>query len=119
MIQPEPKYTGTEGHLALTRLLEDLGYVVEEEREFSPYSVDCYVERLHVAFEFDGPHHSKRRDEKRDDRLMAWYALPVIRVDVQGREAMLGQLVTGLLRHWESSAAERANLARVSGANEY
>lgn len=79
-LKNEPKTTGTEIHKALTAALEAMGFAVEEEREFSPYSVDCYIEQLHCAFEADGPQHSETRDKKRDMYLLGVYGLPVVRV---------------------------------------
>jgi hypothetical protein len=110
LLQSEPKWTGTEGHQNLTQLLTELGFSVEEEVSFPPYTVDCYVESLHVAFEFDGPHHSQRRDSKRDDQLLVWYALPVVRVTQLAKEDMLRELAVAGLECWKPSADIRRNI---------
>ncbi len=108
----DPQVTDTGIHLELTRLLEDMGYGVEKERPFSPYSVDCYVDELHVAFEADGPSHTARRDEKRDTYLLATYALPVIHVTqaaLTGSEVhKLKMLSRAILKwSWGGSAPQR------------
>ncbi len=113
LLQPEPKWTLTAGHLALNSYLSDCGLVVEDEREFLPYTVDCYVEKLHLAFEFDGPHHSKAHDRKRDLFLFANYGLPVIRVETMDREELGSQLIAGLLDSWVDSAPLRSSFAAV------
>ncbi len=114
MLKPEPKYTLTEGHLALIETLDEFGLVVEDEREFPPYTVDCYVESLHLAFEYDGPHHSVARDKKRDKYLFARYGLPVIRVsDHSTPDALVYNMCESLLQSWKDSASLREQYAAL------
>jgi very-short-patch-repair endonuclease len=108
----EARTTRTGIHLELIRLLESMGFEVEEERPFPPYSVDCYVEALHAAFEADGPQHSGQKDRARDDLLMAQYALPVVRLTAAAltgtEEYKFKMLARSALRSsWEPSADAR------------
>ncbi len=73
-------HTMTTPHTTLITMLEMMGLDVVEEVSFHPYTVDCYVPSLHLAFEADGPKHQKSKDMQRDLHLMATYALPVIRL---------------------------------------
>lgn len=78
----------TAGHRRLLRMLDGIGLDVQAERGFGPYCVDAYCVEVHVAFEFDGPLHSRTRDVKRDRWLLEEAGLPVMRLtagDVGGR----------------------------------
>lgn len=70
--------TMTTPHTTLISMLEMMGLDVVEEIPFHPYTVDCYVPSLHMAFEADGPKHNKQKDMVRDLYLLGTYALPVI-----------------------------------------
>ncbi len=72
--------TMTTPHTTLITMLEMMGLGVVEEVLFHPYTVDCYVQSLHLAFEADGPKHNKHKDMVRDLYLLGTYALPVIRL---------------------------------------
>ena len=111
--------TMTEPHRQLIQLLEGLDLTVEVEVSFPPKSVDCYLPDLHVAFEADGPQHSGPKDRKRDDYLMATYALPTYRLtsaDLRSPESwkiLCRRLLTGV---WLESVVERRMIARRAGA---
>ena len=114
------KTTRTKPHLQLLDLLEKLGYEVEEEKSFPPYSVDAYLPGLHVAFEADGPTHQQKSDAKRDLRLMGKYALPVYRLssivlDKQPEELLKTLVSLILAKQWKDSTMERRTLARDQG----
>ena len=64
----------------LYRILDEMGLSFIEEQEFPPYRVDAYCPELHVAFEADGPHHTRARDKRRDALLMKQYGLHVHRI---------------------------------------
>lgn len=115
LIEPEPKYTMTEGHKALMFALEYLGFSVEDEVAFPPYTVDCYVESVHTAFEYDGPHHSVKRDETRDLKLMAQYALPVVRISEFSEDVFftISQIAAEAINMWQSSAKHRRGFADI------
>ena len=59
------------GQRKVTEFLSSLGLIVESEREFGSYRVDCYLPELKTVVEFDGPwmHHSIRRETLRDVAL--------------------------------------------------
>lgn len=96
----------------LERIARDLGFAIENEREFAPYRVDVYVPELHVAFEADGPMHTKPRDAKRDAVLDEQYSLIVYRVPHQRfrnsdtRDAVAADILTRV-DDWSRTAAER------------
>src|SRR3990167_11217070 len=81
---PTPLTTDTRPQRRLTRLLTAVGFEVREEVSFPPYTVDCFVERLHTAFEADGPQHSATHDRRRDTLLLERYGLPVFRLTAAG-----------------------------------
>ncbi|KKN86932.1 hypothetical protein LCGC14_0264950 [marine sediment metagenome] len=100
-------------------LLKTVGFELEEEVSFSPYTVDIYVRSRHIAFEADGPQHSETRDKRRDTYLMAKYALPVYRLDYSELAAR-SDTETGLIALlWEVLDPERQSaLARIEYARE-
>lgn len=56
-----------------------MGLVYESEREFSPYTVDIFLPEINCAIEVDGPYHSKKKDEIRDQKLLENYGLYILR----------------------------------------
>ncbi len=90
-----------------------MGFLVEVEKFFEPYWVDCYLPDLHVAFEADGPQHKNRRkDTVRDDRILARFNCPIIRVTsetlAKSEVECLRDIAIILLQyHWGRSVVER------------
>lgn len=111
IIGPDQKTTMTVGHIKLNQLLASLGFTSDDERSFGPYTVDCYVEALHVAFEYDGPQHSIAHDKKRDTYLFAVHGLPVIRVTETEPDEMLREMCYMLMIIWKDSALIRRGLS--------
>ena len=112
--------TLTQPHRQLLEALEGLGLSVTIEMSFPPYHVDCYLPDYHVAVEADGPSHSRRKDETRDDQLMVAYALPVYRVDSgilgRGSEAVWRALALEILgKTWRATLVERRLQALAAG----
>ena len=68
-------------HKKVIKFLENWGIQLMEEVDFPPYRVDIFVPEVHVAVEVDGPHHSKKANEKRDKKLLEDYLLPTFRID--------------------------------------
>ena len=69
--------------LLMNRLLA-LGLVVETEKQFGRYVVDCYLPEVHIAVEADGDYWHRRpgapeRDRRRDEYLERVFGLGVIR----------------------------------------
>ena len=80
ILEDDKPKTLTRPHVALIQVLRYVGFDVEVEASFYPKSVDCYVSDYHVAFEADGPQHSREKDMDRDAYLMGTYALPVFHI---------------------------------------
>lgn len=76
-----PVFTNTKPHLKLEEILQDMGYLVEKEVEFGGFFLDCYLPKLHLGFEADGPFHAKNRDMRRDSFLMEKFKLPILRIE--------------------------------------
>ena len=90
----------TLGHLRLSQTLEELGFEVVLESRFGPYFVDCLVEELGIAFEYDGPIHGllKKKDKKRDQELVENYGLrKVVRIkDVSNTQRLTEEILTAI-----------------------
>jgi very-short-patch-repair endonuclease len=64
---------------AVSSILTKLGYKYYEQCEFYPYIVDFYLPEFRIAIEADGSvWHNKRRDRKRDVKLIDRYSIRVI-----------------------------------------
>jgi len=56
---------------SFAKRLNDLGLLVELEKEVGHRVVDIFLPDAITAIEIDGPHHSRKRDKQRDDELLA------------------------------------------------
>ncbi len=54
-----------------------------EETSFPPFSADVYIPSHHVVVEIDGPQHEKKRDERRDKKLLEEYGLSVFHISAK------------------------------------
>ena len=121
LLDNDVKRTMTKPHRKLIKILRECGFTVEVEVNFPPKWVDCYLPDYHVAFEADGPQHSREKDLDRDAYLMAEYALPVYHVTelLLRKEAktvyveLLG-IIMGTT--WSPTLIERRLVARDRGA---
>ena len=95
--------------MKVIKRLERLGIQLMEEVRFPPYTVDIYIPSAHIAVEVDGPHHKKKKDEKRDKRLLDTYNLPVIRLTMgQAKKAhIVKETVLEAIDEWKDSAEDR------------
>jgi very-short-patch-repair endonuclease len=75
------KFVYTAGQLAINKIIENIGFVTDMEKEFPPYQVDIYIMSIHAAVEYDGAHSFKKKDKKRDEYLMDKYNLPIMRFE--------------------------------------
>ena len=121
IIGEERKTTMTVPHRRLIELLEGCGFTVEVEVSFPPRWVDCYLPDHHVAFEADGPSHSREKDLTRDAHLMAYYALPVYHLTSEQltmTEPERSRFLLGVVLDstWSDSLLERRVLAKKAGA---
>jgi len=72
-------YTG--GQLAIDKIVKEMGFSTDVEKEFPPYFVDVYVYSIHAGIEYDGAHSFKKKDRERDNYLMEKYKLPIKRLE--------------------------------------
>ena len=96
-------------HKKVIKQLENWGIQLMEEVDFPPYRADCYLPDIHVVIEVDGPHHSKKADEKRDAEFLKCFFLPTFRIktkDATHSERWKSELFAFLNKHaW--TATER------------
>ena len=96
-------------HKKVIKQLEKWGIQLMEEVDFPPYRADIYIPDVHVVVEVDGPHHSKKANEKRDTELLEQYLLHTFRIktkDVKHFERWAPELFT-FLNEYVWTAAER------------
>lgn len=89
-------------HRALDGALRRVGFVTQLEEPFGPYAVDIYVPELHMAFEADGPSHSKRKDRIRDLVLLDTFGLHVARF----KQRVILKDVDGAVEAWVAENAD-------------
>ena len=70
----------SDAHVQVSKILERAGLEIMEETSFPPFSADVYIPSHHVVVEIDGPQHEKKRDERRDKKLLEEYGLPVFHI---------------------------------------
>ncbi len=70
----------SDAHLQVSKILERAGLEIMDEVPFPPFFADVYIPSHHCVVEIDGPQHEKKRDEKRDKRLLEEYGLPVFHI---------------------------------------
>lgn len=109
--------TDTKGQKKLAKVLREIGFEVENEVPVGIYSIDCFVRELCLAFEFDGPSHTmrKNKDKKRDEWLLS-LGIPTFRVKVDIVESRyssskLTQDILEFVKQWEDSVLVRQRLA--------
>ena len=79
IFQDTPK-TFSDAHAQVSKILERAGLEIMDEEPFPPYDVDIYIPSHHVVIEVDGPQHERKRDERRDKKLLEEYGLPVFHI---------------------------------------
>ncbi len=79
ILQDTPK-SFSDAHLQVSKILERAGLEIMDEEPFPPYDVDIYIPSHHVVVEVDGPQHERKRDEKRDKKLLEEYGLLVFHI---------------------------------------
>lgn len=79
---PDNKFR-SKPHRRVERILDDLMINYDSEIFFSPYTVDIYLSEWHLCVEIDGPDHSKKKDEIRDEWLRKQYGLRILRINVK------------------------------------
>lgn len=68
-------------HKNLHATLWGLGFDVEDEYHVGPYSLDCYLEELHLGFEADGQkYHKAAKDAVRDAWILENSGIPILRI---------------------------------------
>ena len=84
----------------------------DSEVEFKPFRVDIYFPEWHFALEVDGPIHSRKKDEVRDNTLMIAYQLPVVHVRSGAKKQLTIDIVTHAAEIWADTAEDRKRHAR-------
>ncbi len=79
ILQDTPK-SFSDAHVQVSKILERAGLEIMEEVSFPPFSADVYIPSHHIVVEIDGPQHERKRDEKRDKKLLEEYGLPVFHI---------------------------------------
>ena len=75
----EPLKKDTKQQFTVAAWIKESGFGSSLEEDFPPYVVDIYISDLHLGIELDGPHHFKKRDQKRDEELFRDYGLVIWR----------------------------------------
>ena len=70
----------SDAHVQVSKILERAGLEIMEEISFPPFFADVYIPSHHVVVEIDGPQHEKKRDKRRDKKLLEEYGLPVFHI---------------------------------------
>lgn len=83
-------------HATVCRWLSELGITYVEEFPVEPYSIDIYSAELNLGIEIDGGMwHNKKRDEKRDKRILVEHGIPIVRIKVGTQKAKALEIILG------------------------
>jgi very-short-patch-repair endonuclease len=78
-MKSEPRKKDTRQQFMIATWVKEAGFGSSLEEDFPPYVVDVYISDLHLGIELDGPHHFKKRDQKRDEELFRDHELIIWR----------------------------------------
>ena len=78
-MKSEPRKKDTKQQFTVAAWVKEAGFGSSLEEDFPPYVVDIYISDLHLGIELDGPHHFKKRDQRRDAVLFRDYGLVIWR----------------------------------------
>ena len=78
-MKSEPRKKDTKQQFTVAAWVKEAGFGSSLEEDFPPYVVDIYISDLHLGIELDGPHHFKKRDQRRDEELLRDYGLVIWR----------------------------------------
>jgi|TARA_R110000744_G_scaffold247327_6_gene363824 very-short-patch-repair endonuclease len=78
-VKSEPRKKDTKQQFTVAAWVKEAGFGSSLEEDFPPYVVDIYISDLHLGIELDGPHHFKKRDQRRDEVLFRDYGLVIWR----------------------------------------
>lgn len=97
----------TKSHIIIADKITKMGFQVATEIRFGPYTVDILIPEAYVGVEVDGKgfHISKKRDNKRDDRIMENYKLPILRIKVGEKD--IEDKVLRFVTDWADSVENR------------
>ena len=79
--------------MKLQEIITSIGMETILEKRFGNYIVDIYLPEVNKAIEFDGPHHLKKRDAKRDRWLKENFNIDVFRVKDLRRLELKDELI--------------------------
>jgi len=99
--------TNTNGQLKLEKWIRELGFITELEKEFPPYWADIYLQEVHVAVEYDGAQHWKKKDRKKDKHLMDEYLLPVLRISQLSPKEKIVENIRNFIEEHIETKSER------------
>jgi len=75
----------TKPHRELHSIISDIGFGVEDEKQIGKYTLDCYVEEVHLGFEYDGPMHDSPKQKLHDKNRDLWFleiaGVPILRIN--------------------------------------
>lgn len=101
-------------HRKVESVLEELGIsFFTEHDEFPPYRLDNYLPEFHLAVETDGPSHSARKDQVRDEWLKQRYGIETLRIKTKGAwssKAKLEATIMAFIREHSDTVKERKQI---------
>lgn len=70
-------------HKRVEKILDGMDINFSSEERFAPYTLDIYLPEWHLAIEIDGPAHSAKKDEVRDQWFLEFHGIPTLRLDAK------------------------------------
>lgn len=68
-------------HRRVEKVLSEMDINFSSEERFAPYTLDIYLPEWHLAIEVDGPAHSAKKDQVRDQWFLEFHGIPTLRLE--------------------------------------
>ncbi len=101
-------------HRRVEGILDDMGISYMSEEPFPPYKIDILLPEFWVAIEVDGPFHSKNKDRIRDQFILEYFYLPIMRINAKKwlQREWLKKEITEFIEEWAETSEERKQECR-------
>lgn len=101
-------------HKRIEKILDGMDINYSSEERFAPYTLDIYLPEWHLAIEVDGPAHSEKKDQVRDQWFLEFHGIPTLRLDatVWHKTQTIQENITAFIEQHAGTVETRKDAAR-------
>lgn len=104
----------SKAHRHVEDILYEMNINFESEVDFKPFRVDLYLPEWHFAIEVDGPQHSRKKDEVRDNTLLIAYRLPTVHINTGTKKQDVKDTIVAAAERYAEDAEERKHAGLIT-----